>query len=250
MAVIFQRWTYTISNQAKVLDTVALNELIQTTEIISISKDRLAKLKNSNNIEGIYYSIDSTYKIALIKNKSTSRHYAGIIISSENSFWKPGQVKLELKQSAKNEFKATVYLKNHSIQFQDFIFDGNSFNNGAWVKEGTAPCYKQTFYTIQSKKISDKTIYIGIGTFEEWNARAIDSTFKANEAVLKSVPNLILDRGGMVVAPIFHTGPYHLIYIPTLFTISVWTYWLQMTTSKAGCLYWKIMIYPRLQKMN
>ena len=34
-----------ISNQANVLDTVALNELIQTTEIMSISKDRLESLK-------------------------------------------------------------------------------------------------------------------------------------------------------------------------------------------------------------
>ena len=112
-------------------------------------------------------------------------------------------------------------MKNHSIQFHDFIFDGNSFNNGAWVKEGTAPCYKQTFYTINQKKYQTKQ-FIWYSTFEN-GMPGIDSTFKANEAVLKSVPNLILDRGGMVVAPIFHTGPYHLIYIPTLFTIWVWT---------------------------
>lgn len=225
-----------ISNQPNVLDTVALNELIQTREIIRISQSQLTKLKNSNSIEGIYYYVDSTYKIALVKNKSASRDYAGIIISSKTPLWKPGQVKLELKEIAKNEFAAGVYMKNHDIRFQDFIFDGNSFNSGAWIKEGVAPGYKQTFYTIpvQSKKISDKTFYIGIGTFEEWNAAAIDSTFKANEAVLKSVPNLILDLRGNGGGADFSYGPIS----PYLYTNPVYTIGVDVLASEDNIKGW------------
>ena len=216
-----------VSNQTNVLDTVALNELIQTTEIIRLSQNQLAKLKNSKSIEGIYYSIDSTYKIRFDKKEHAVRDYAGIIINSKNSFWKPGHVKMELKQAGKNEFKAMVYTKNHDIRFQDLIFDGNSFNNGAWIKQGAAPGNKQTFYTIQSKKVSDKTFYIGISTFEEWNARAIDSTFKANETVLKSVSNLILDLRGngggsdfsyRPISPYLYTNPVYTIGVDVLAT--------------------------------
>jgi len=73
---------------------------------------------------------------------------------------------------------------------------------------------------VQSKKISDKTFYIKISTFNAWNAKAIDSLFLTNEDILKSTPNWILDlreNGGgsdfayQSISPYLYTNPVYII---------------------------------------
>jgi hypothetical protein len=50
------------------------------------------------SIEGIYQTPDGTYTMAVIKNATAIRDYAGVILASRTKLWAKGQVKLELKQ--------------------------------------------------------------------------------------------------------------------------------------------------------
>ncbi|HMG69227.1 MAG TPA: S41 family peptidase [Chitinophagaceae bacterium] len=77
---------------------------------------------------------------------------------------------------------------------------------------------ERTDPAVQSKKISDKTFYIQILTFNGWNVKAIDSVFKTSENILKSTPNLILDlreNGGgsdfayRSISPYLYTNPVY-----------------------------------------
>ncbi|WP_175404057.1 S41 family peptidase [Mucilaginibacter sp. PPCGB 2223] len=223
-------------------DTVAINKLIRETEVISITPQNLTRLKISKNAEGVYYSSDSTYKIAIIKNKTSFRDYAGVILTSKSSFWKPGQVKMELKQTTKSAFKAYYYSKDHSIQVLNYSFDGKSLNNGDWTKEGiiAASANTQTFVPVQFKSLSDRTSYIRIGTFDEGNSKAIDSVFKANESSLKSKPNLILDLRGngggadfafYPILPYLYTNPIYNIGTDVLATDDNIKSWLPILSN-------------------
>jgi hypothetical protein len=79
-----------------------------TTHIEKINLDdkRIQQLYHTgkNNIEGIYYTGDSLYKVALIKSKKGLRSYAGIILTSKASTWKKGQVKFELIEKGFNQY--------------------------------------------------------------------------------------------------------------------------------------------------
>ncbi len=217
----------TESNAPATKDSMALERLIKETETIQLDEKQLQRLNQSTGIEGIYYTADSAYKIAIIKNKSIYRDFAGVILHSKTPLWKPGQVKLELKEWSKNKFIGYAYYKDHSGHAADYWFDGNTLNQGAWIKQGFdfANNRPPAIAPIQSKKITEKTCYIQIGSFDHWNADAIDSVFKMYEPVLKSTPNLILDlrsnEGGVDFAyapilPYIYTNPVYNIGVDVI----------------------------------
>ena len=170
-------------------------------EIIKLTSVQIKQLEQSSKkVEGIYYSFDSSFKIAVLKNKTDFRDYAGVIISSEYQEWKEGQVKLELKKIDDSSFTAITYEKNHFYYPELYRFDGISLGAGNWVKSGekdneamNKAAKKAELKGLAAKKLSDSTLYIQIGSFSITKAKAIDSLFKANESLLRTTPNLILD---------------------------------------------------------
>lgn len=215
------------NNVPGIKDSISLKKLIEETEVIKLDPEKINSVHKSGGIEGIYYSTDSTYKIVIVKNKSIYRDYAGIIIHSKTPLWKPGQVKLELKELAQNKFIGYAYYKDHSGRAADYEFDGNTLNRGAWTKEG-APVSNnngQNRPPIRAKKVNEKTFYIQISSFDPWNAPAIDSVFKTHENILKSIPNLILDLRGNAggadfayapILPYLYTNPIHKIGVDVI----------------------------------
>lgn len=181
-------------------DTAAIKERIEHTEVIKIAPAKLKELENTKSREeGLYYFADSSYKIAIIKSKTDMRDFAGVIVSSKYDWWKPGQVKLELKKKNDSLYDAILYMRDHSYRLQLYYFNGASFDGGNWNKVGKEQPKSEAmdgeydFKRIQARKLSDSTLYIQIGTFSLRNMRAIDSVFKAYEKELKSMPNLVLD---------------------------------------------------------
>lgn len=49
--------------------------------------------------------MSSDYRIAIIKNKTAHRDYAGVILKADSVYWTPGQVKLELKEISPETFQ-------------------------------------------------------------------------------------------------------------------------------------------------
>lgn len=180
-------------------DSIAVQARIKNTETIHLSEAQINALKKSSDpIEGIYADDDSTYTIAIIKNKNEYRDYAGVMITSRMDTWKPGQVKLELKTKSKDRYVAVAYMSDHSARVHDFIFDGRTFND-IWIKAGKKNEPKREAVQAEPvaiRKINDHTLYLQIRTFDGSIAGLIHSVMEANVLLLKTLPNLIIDIRG------------------------------------------------------
>lgn len=205
-------------SQADEADSAMTAALIKNTEVINIPKAKLEELKKTKGFEGIYVHNDSSYTVAIIKSKTPYRDYAGVIMSSKTPLWTPGQVKLEIKEKTDGDYKVLLYMRDHSYRMQYWNFDGAGLNDGEWRKMGGVAGNKnrEQFENVSVKKLDDKTLCIQIGTFSDWNARAIDSVFKANEGLLKSMPYLVLNLRGngggsdfayKPILPYIYSGP-------------------------------------------
>jgi hypothetical protein len=205
-------------------DSLVMMDRIKNTEVIDLSEEQIEHLKNSKiPEEGIYIISDSTYTIAIIKSRNDYRDFAGVILTSKNTTWKKGQVKLELKSLGNNKYAALMYFRDHSYRVQDFTFDGKSFND-EWRKIGQ----EQNAYSqppsgpVSAKKMNDTTFYVQIGTFDGGNARAIDSVFATSMFLLKATPNLILDLRGNGGGSDFSYRPIiHWLYTDPIVTTGV-----------------------------
>ncbi|WP_166642011.1 S41 family peptidase [Pedobacter duraquae] len=177
---------------SKDLEKVKLQGRIQAIESIGLSNDQLTNLKNTKGITGIYWNEDSSARIAVIRNKTLFRDYAGVVISAKAGMWLPGQVVLELK-SGKDTLKGIMYDKYYIPTSVSLLIKGNAL--GSFKREGSKQSSGEIFSeaTVASKVLSTKTLYIKISTFNQNNARNIDSLFKANQSNLSKMPNLILD---------------------------------------------------------
>jgi hypothetical protein len=206
-----------------------------TVETIRLGEQSLA--------EGIYYTADSVYKVAVLKNKKGLRSYVGVILESRASTWKPGQVKFELFDAGGNQFKGIWYLRNHSAyisttqgDLQKGLASEGWFKNGARAQqEPVKPLFEEeqhlnTFY----KKLNDSTGYIRIRTFDLFEAKHIDSVIRANLENIQTMPALVIDlrsNGGggdhsmSFLQPIIYTNPVKNIGVDLLLTTENITAW-------------------------
>ncbi len=196
------------------LGSESREQIINSRETLSISPEKLELLKNSTDVEGIWWTPDSTYQIALIEDQQGFRHYAGIILHSSNPNWRSAQVKIELVRTSDNRLDGVMYYANHQPHYVDYTIYPNRLGNG-WVRHGAVKPEGRT-PALSSKKLSDSTLYFQIGTFGEWNAMPIDSMVAAHQNHLETMPNLIIDirnNGGgssfsfMSIIPYIYTDP-------------------------------------------
>lgn len=232
---LMQEWLNFFKDRHNTISQSVLSDSpVNKVETIVLTPSVLASLERRNkkdvrrespgSIEGVYYYSDSTYKIAIVKSKTTDRDYAGVIVESRAPSWKVGQVKLELVEHNPGRFVAVFYLRDHKATVEDFVFDGSSFNHGELFRVGT-PGPGQAGgdrLAVQARSLSPQTFYIGIGSFYEGNAAAIDSLVRADSMLLRTMPNLVLDlRGNGGGSDFVYQPLMPLIYADTVHTIGV-----------------------------
>lgn len=117
-----------------------------------------------------------------------------------------------------------LYMRNHRPKFENFgLWDNNNMIGGDWRREGTqikkseqsaSVSAVERYPTIFAKSLTPNTLYIKIASFSLDYKSKIDFILKANESLLNSTPNLILDlrdNGGGVdecwepLIPYFYT---------------------------------------------
>ena len=164
----------------------------RVSNIESLKLPDLAEIGKAKGIVGIYGDKDSIFRIALIKSKNTFREYAGVVTSSKSDKWLPGQVMLELKPG-NDTLKGIMYDKFYIPLSISLPVTENTL--GSWQREGTERFIPEVMneVAITGKLLSEKTLYLKISSFNQSNARNIDSLFKAYKTNLNSTPNLILD---------------------------------------------------------
>lgn len=170
-----------------------LTEVLKQTEVIKPAEKELDRLKASTSIEGIYWSADSVYRVALIRSKNSFRDYAGVVLDTKNKGWRAGQVILELKDPQNHWIKGIEYFRDHTPKNVSFMHAKDAL--GGWQREGTKSAKAETVSPelVSSKLLSKRTFYIKISTFNQSNAKNIDSLFKASRQILNSTDNLIID---------------------------------------------------------
>lgn len=175
-------------------DTAQLNTLIRATEVVEVSEKRQKKLaKQTKGIEGLYVKRDSSFIIALVKDKTEFRDYAGVVLSTKSKLWRPGQVVLEIRMKQDDTCDAIVYRNNHTFGLVYGISRQLFLQEWHKVNQPTPQIKKERLLPVQAKKLSDSTLYVQISTFHESNAKAIDSVIRKNASLLRSMPNLVLD---------------------------------------------------------
>jgi hypothetical protein len=221
------------------IDTGFVNE----RPLFELKDEQLVKLKQSRSWEGIYFfTHDSSYKIAVIKDPTPLHDYVGVIIESKLPTWKKGMIKFEGKLVNDSLLMGLLYMRNHRPKREGFgLNDNNTKISGDWRREGTAKIEVPRSSTagtnpppIDAKRLTDKTFYIKIASFDPDFKPTVDAILKANENLLNSTPNLVLDlrdNGGgsdnvwESLVPYLYTGPIKNIGVDVLateFNISGW----------------------------
>jgi hypothetical protein len=212
-----------------------------TVETIHLTERSLQHVPDSA-IEGIYYTMDSGYKVGIVKSNTGLRSYVGVILASGVSTWKPGQVKFELIKTDSNEYKVLGYLGSHSPYFSTIKGDlRKGLSAEGWYKNGVvpdAPPYKPLFVEEQGnafyKKLNDSTGYLRIRSFNLIYAKGIDSVIRTNLKSIQSMPRLVIDlrwNGGggdhamSFLQPIVYTNPVKNIGVDLLLTPDNITAW-------------------------
>lgn len=170
-----------------------------------ISVDQLEKT-SSSSIEGIYYTSDSSYKVAVVKSDDGFRKFAGIILSAKAPEWKPGTVKFELiPASDKGRFDVIWYNRYHYPLFGELDFGKeNTFHKEGWYKSNfkkeTAvskpyvPLFEEEKqHNAFFKQLDDSTSYLRIRSFDAGFIQQIDSVVIANTVLLEKLPYMIID---------------------------------------------------------
>jgi hypothetical protein len=192
------------------------------TELLKADSNKLISkwaMGNPGNIEGIYYTPDSTYVTALIKNKTSYRDYAAVILRSKTKLWTPGQVKFELKQVNDSLFDAYISYRNHSINYDQVVYKKERLQMNGWIKAGetTAASTKSSNELIQFRLLDSSTVYLSITSFDAVILSKLDSAYKVIIPQIKKYPKLIIDvrnngggsdAGYMALMPLLYTDPF------------------------------------------
>ncbi|SHK83931.1 Peptidase family S41 [Chitinophaga jiangningensis] len=169
-------------------------------ESVPLSAWTITRLKTSTGPEGIFWNEEGTVRMAVTESKNKFRDYVAQVLVSYDNKWRKGDILMELKYDTVNyvfngfEYTDMGLLKNISL-----VTNSNSF--GKWIREsaGFKPGNLQAATTTPAtfvKKLSDKTYYLRMASFEQDQLDAIDSVMKANNKDIAAHPNLIIDVRG------------------------------------------------------
>jgi len=243
---------------SKAIEQAKFQERMQAIERISLSDQQLRGLKNAKGVKGIYWSEDSSSRIAVISSKTRFRDLAGVVIYSKFGKWSPGQVMLELKEYG-DTLKGILYDRYYIPTNVSISFKGTAL--GTFRKEGTKQASTELVSEapVTSKILSAKTLYIRISTFNQRNASSIDSLFKANQVNLNKMPYLILDlrnNGGGAdfsyspITPYLYTNTVRLVGADVFATDDNIAGWAAVATTDDLPLNQKVYISEVTKKME
>lgn len=176
-------------------ESADLQKRIAAMETIHLSPAILSKIATAKSLEGIYTSGAGDMRIAIIRSPNSYRTYAGVILQAKAP-WKAGQVILELKEKQANHTIEGITYDRYFIPVSA-VLTISPHSIGSWKREGLEAAKPQTAIykskEIESRQLSAETLYLKIGSFNQRNAKAIDSIIQSNQKLLEQSPNLILD---------------------------------------------------------
>jgi len=195
----------------------------RNTEVIAVDSAALAEAgsrKKNSSPEGIYFTPDSTYVVALIKNKTAYRDYAAVILRSKTALWAPGQVKFEMKQVNDSLYDLFTSYRNHSINYdqvsvKDGVLQLNGWRYAGDLKTATPAARDNSLFAF--KQLDSTTSLITLRSFDAGLTKTLDSFYRAIMPEIKKHRNLIIDvrdngggsdRSYSMLMPLLFTTPF------------------------------------------
>lgn len=203
-------------------------------QTIPITEDQIKKhlINNTSSpFEGIWQT--GAYTIGIIKKDYS---YNGMILTSSNKSWKPGQVKLTINEDSSGVF----YMGNFSPQKfgRAELIGKNTLKLDNFYLERVYPefhdndtleLYAKEMSTSVPfiQRLSDKTVLFRIPSFDDSQKQIIDSLIIENDKLLRTTESLIIDirnnGGGSDISyerivPLFYTNPIRIVGMELLST--------------------------------
>lgn len=193
----------------------------------------ISKIKEPG-LEGIWTNPPYTIGVRKVKDE-----YVGFIIEADGIYWSKSQVKFKIKNK-NGKLTATYYMQDHSAkEIKEVELLGNNYLQMDWV---TLKRVKPAFPADKSldmyfkflmtdipifEKLNDKTVILRIPTFDGSAKKAIDSIITANQHIITTTENLIIDlryNGGgsdgsfKKILPLIYTNPIRTVGVEYLST--------------------------------
>lgn len=163
-------------------------------------------LKNKNNLkplEGVWRNEGGNYTVGIWYDNNK---YTGFILKADSVYWMPGQIKMEIIPG-KDSIKSNFFMRDHSRQLANVNIDDIKNGHieidrvGGWYKlDENGNMLSKNYYPnssiISFKQLSPSTNLITIKSFDGNFRRTIDSIVTANDRLIQSTDNLIIDVRG------------------------------------------------------
>jgi hypothetical protein len=215
-------------------DEFVTNSTNSPWQTIPITEDQIKNRLINNtspSFEGIWQT--GAYTIGIIKEDYSC---TGMILTSSNKNWKPGQVKLTIAKDSSGVF----YMGNFSPQKFDKaeLIGKNTLKLSNFYLERIFPEFQDNdtleLYAKEMstsvpfiQKLTDKTVLFRIPSFDDSQKPLIDSLIIENDKLLKTTEGLIIDirnNGGGSdysydrIVPLFYTNPIRIVGMELLST--------------------------------
>lgn len=183
---------------------------------------------HSRPLEGIWINESNDYRLGVLYSAG---FYRAFIIKADSVYWMPGQVKFLLRENPAGH-KMIYYRRTHEADSLNIIFSSPEKTKmdlgayGSWYKINLASGEPYTKITppastvVTFTRLSKKTNLLTIKSFDSQLIHLIDSIVSANDPLISTTENLILDlrgNGGGADAgfrPLkkyLYTNPYNVI---------------------------------------
>ncbi len=201
-------------------DPMTIRQRYAEWEQVALSEAEFRTYLNERKnapIEGIWQSAVGNYRVGIIRSEDPARDFVAFVIEADSVWWMPGQVKFELVQAEHNAFQVKYYMRNHSLQEQTGQLDElyfNISNLGGWYQiypeTGAAPSPDApTTYSLE--QLDSQTLLLRMPTMNENFRKELIALMDANEELMESTPNWIIDcrgNGGGSDITYFPLRPY------------------------------------------
>jgi Peptidase family S41 len=180
-------------------------------------------------IEGIWTNAYTQTRYGIVRDKSDPKVFWGFMISADNIFWHPMQIRCKIIRKGKSYKLGFIYLRDHT-PFKDAISVRNNViyfvSGNIWTKvdQQTGEVKNKKFVLPpvnnpqhEFLKIDEQTCLIRIPSSSLGFRSTVDSIIEANKSVIETTDHLIIDlrenRGGSVLVtnkllPYLYTQPY------------------------------------------
>jgi hypothetical protein len=155
-------------------------------------------------IEGIWYTGQNTYKMAILRESKASNTFIAVVLQSSNDSWKNGYIKAEIKKGEIG-YSAIYYNGNFSkVKYDVSIYKNTIMGMGPFNRFGRiypkSPAYQEDINETDAalptiRKIDADNLLITIPSFLI-EFPYLDSLIRNNLTLLRSSKNLIVDIRG------------------------------------------------------